>query len=301
MKRLRGVAFVVGVLLLGEASAYAWHVEGRVYCRANGLPIGGVIVRVTEVGGPFTGSGTTDSTGFYSFSLPDVPGTFEATLDLSGVGGGTIVSPGQTVIFSTTDQDPIKTIDWVVDSPSCGELRCWLTGGGAKFSTITGTNLAEHGPQQNFGGNVNPSCDPDPGEGGQWNHLDHPAKLHFQGRAIDVVRCGNVDGIPPGSESPVTPFNFIEYQGTGTLKGIRGNRDDFGTVCFFARAEDRNEPGSTGQRDGSYKDRYFLRVFNCSTQQTLLFLDGNNDPSTVDPVTITDGNMQIHVSSCQAP
>jgi hypothetical protein len=30
-------------------------------------------------------------------------------------------------------------------------------------------------------------------------------------------------------------------------------------------------------------------------------VDVDGDPSTVDPLTITDGNMQIHVSSCEDP
>jgi hypothetical protein len=151
-----------------------------------------------------------------------------------------------------------------------------------------------------FGGNVNPGCNTDSGEGGQWNHVDHRNKLHFQGTAIQVVACGNVDGIPPGSSSSPTPFNFIEFAGTGTLKGITGNKVDFGTVCFSARAEDRNEPGSSGQRDGALKDRYFLEATDCAGT-TLLFLDANEDPAPADPVTITDGNLQIHVSSCTTP
>jgi hypothetical protein len=290
------------IAFLGGTKVAAWEVTGYVYCAGSGLPLEGVIVNVGQVGGSFTGSVTTDSAGFYALSLPDVPADFSATLDLSGVGGGTIVSPNPVpVLFSTTDTDFEKSIKWVVDSPRCTGLACWLTGGGAKFSTITGTSLAERGPQQNFGGNVNPSCDPDPGQGGQWNHVDHTAKLHFQGTIITVDRCGNVDGIPPGSESPVTPFNFIEFHGTGTLKGIKGNKVSFDTVCFVGRAEDRNEPGSSGQRDGAKKDRYFIRVTDCSSGATLLELEDVLQPGASDPVTITDGNLQIHVSSCVAP
>jgi len=118
------------------------------------------------------------------------------------------------------------------------------------------------------------------------------------------VRCGNVEGIPPGSESPVTPYNFIEFTGTGTLKGIKGNKVDYGTVYFFGRCEDRNEPGSNGQRDGAFKDRYFLHVYadpGNPAGSTLLLVDVDHNPATVDPVTITDGNLQIHVSSCDNP
>ena len=166
---------------------------------------------------------------------------------------------------------------------------CWLTAGGAKFSSITGTNVGEHGPNQNWGGNVYPGCSPTAGDGGSWNHVDHVLRLHFHGQAITVVDCGNVDGIPPGSTSPVTPFNFIEFTGTGTLKGIKGNKADYGIVNFWARCEDRNEPGSSGQEDGNLKDRYFIRIYD-NSGNTLLLVDEDGDPTTVDPVTITKGN-----------
>jgi hypothetical protein len=302
MTRRYGAAMAVAFMFIAGTNAAAWHVSGKVYCAGTGLPLEGVIVNVTQLDGTFTGFGISDPSGFYSLSLPDVAGSFSANLDLSAVGGGNIVTPNPVpVLFLTTDADVAETINWVVDSPRCSTLACWLTGGGAKFSTITGTTLAERGPQQNFGGNVYPGCSPDAGQGGQWNHVDHTAKLHFQGRAIIVDQCGNVDGIPPGSESPVTPFNFIEFHGTGTLKGIKGNKVDFGEVCFVGRAEDRNEPGSSGQRDGAKKDRYFIRVTDCSSGATLLQLEDVLLPGDSDPVTITDGNLQIHVSSCDTP
>jgi len=302
MRRLAGITFAaLAALFLGGRTADAWHVSGRVTCPGNGLPLGGVVVNVvgtSESSAGFSGSATTGADGSYFIDLLDFPANYEIALDLSGVGGGTIVSPQPVPFpFELTDTFDAIAIDWLVDSPACQELRCWLTGGGTKFNIYTGGYVAEHGPQVNFGGNVNPGCNTDSGEGGQWNHVDHGRKLHFQGTAIEVVGCGNVDGIPPGSESPPTPFNFIEYQGTGTLRGITGNKNDFGTVCFFARAEDRNEPGSNGQTDGNLKDRYFLEVTDCGGN-TLLFLDEDGDPSTVNPVTITGGNLQIHVSSC---
>jgi hypothetical protein len=84
--------------------------------------------------------------------------------------------------------------------------------------------------------------------------------------------------------------------GTGSLKGIAGNKTNKAEVCFVARAEDRNEPGSTGQNDGAYKDRYFIRVLDCATSAQLLVLEQTTGAG--DPITITDGNMQIRISSC---
>ncbi len=293
MRALRAVLAVSALVF--ASSALAWHVTGHVYCEGTGLPLGGVVVKVQGTNVGFLDSATTDSDGLYNITLLDTPASYSATLDLGGIGGGSVVSPPQPFHFDTTADNFAITIDWVVSSPACARLGCWLTGGGAKFSTITGTLLAEKGPQVNFGGNVNPSCSPDPGQGGQWNHVDKGAKLHFQGTAITVDRCGNVDGIPPGSTSPVTPFNFIDFHGTGVLKGIAGNKVNLDGVCFVGHAEDRNEPGSSGQHDGALKDRYFIRVTDCAGT-TLLVLE--NTPGASDPITITDGNLQIHVSSC---
>ena len=305
MKKLIAMAaFMVASMGLMEGTALAWHVQGTVYCDANlngiidagDLPVSGLTVTVS--GGGFTGSDTTGNYGAGSWAvfLPDTPGSYKITLT-----GNTspIISP-TSLNFSTTADNNVLTINILLDGQGCSELKCWLTGGGVKFSAITHTDLAEKGPLHNFGGNVNPSCSGEPGEGGQWNHIAQKANLHFQGNQIEVVRCGNVTPPPPpGSTSPVTPFNFIEFRGTGTLKGIGGNKADYGTVTFFGRAEDRNEPGGTagGNNAGAYIDRYYLQVTDSGGVVRLnVDVDGVN--STVDPLTITGGNMQIHISSC---
>ena len=99
----------------------------------------------------------------------------------------------------------------------------------------------------------------------------------------------------------MTPFNFIEFYGTGRVQGIKGNRLKVEPAYFWARVEDRNEPGSNGQRDGLLKDRYFLHVFSNPADpngSTLLLVDIDGNPATIDPIAITDGNLQLHISSC---
>jgi hypothetical protein len=105
----------------------------------------------------------------------------------------------------------------------------------------------------------------------------------------------------PGLRIPYEPFNFTEFEGTGTVKGIHGNREDGvpAPISFFARAEDRNEPGSNGAKDGAQIDRYFIHAWSGGT--TWLLVDGDGNPVTIDPVPITDGNLQIHISSCSVP
>jgi len=52
-----------------------------------------------------------------------------------------------------------------------------------------------------------------------------------------------VDTFYPGrGKSPVTSFNDIEFEHPGTLKGLKGNKVDYGTIYYLAQCEDRNEP-----------------------------------------------------------
>ncbi len=316
--RLTKAVFSALLILLLASSASAWRGKGYVYCDVNqdeaiddnDLPLEGVVANVRNVGNTFSGSDATDALGYFSVNLPDAPDSYLETLDAASLPADAVIvaPPGGQSAFTTSDAVHSNRTDWLIDSATCrpdDQLACWLTAGGVKFEPVVGLDLATHGPTTSFGGNVNPGCSPTAGEGGQWNHVAHSEKLHFQGFAIEVVRCGNVPGIEPGSESPVTPFNFIEYQGTGRLKGLRGNRSvNLDPVYFFARSEDRNEPGSNGAKDGADVDRHFLHVYTDPSDpvgSTELLFDIDGDPSTVDPKTITGGNLQLHISSCDNP
>ena len=71
-----------------------------------------------------------------------------------------------------------------------------------------------------------------------------------------------MQGIEPGSKSPVTPFNLIQFRGTGRLQGIGRNPVHLTNVGFFGHVEDRNEPGNErGANAGIDVDHYFLHVF----------------------------------------
>lgn len=300
---------------LGMNAVYACHEEGRVYCDDNengridegDSPLEGVVVNIVNEGGSWSGSDTTDAGGFYSIALVWVPDALIETLDETTLPDDvTYVHPASGQYIYPYPGGPDIYHEWLVDSETChpDSGKCWCTGGGLKYEPITDTFMAERGKKHTLGGNVHPSCDPAPGDGGQWNHLAHSLKLHFQGWTIHTVDCGNVPGIDPGSESPVTPYNYIEFEGTGTLKGIKGNKVDYGTVHFFGRIEDHNEPGSHGAKDGEDIDKYFLHVFSdpgSPAATTLMLVDVDGDPLTLDPVTITGGNLQLHISSCDDP
>lgn len=306
MKPIKFVFAAMVCAALSGVTANAWHLQGKVTC-PNGAPFAGVWVRVVGVSdlGPFDITAETGDDGSYFVGLDAVPGNYTATLDPSLLPpDATIANPGPMATFSVADEkDYIVTIDWVVNSPSACGGACWFTGGGAKIDPLIEIPVATKGKLHSFGGNVYPGCSPTAGDGGNWNHVARgDIKLHFKGTSIRVVECGNAypPAPPEGSTSPVTPFNFIKFEGTGTLKGIQGNKDDFGTVHFFAYCEDRNEPGSKGANDGALIDRYYLRVWDSGGTVRLL-VSGSSDPTVVDALPITAGNLQLHASSCDDP
>jgi hypothetical protein len=310
MKRWSVIAALVVVSFgLLEGRAEAWGMWGHVYCDANfsgaidegDLPLSGITITSISPAGVVSTT-TTDSGGYFHFFVSDETGTH--SVSISGHSGKVIFPttyPAQVVL--TNEASWATDVNFLVSGDACTDnngLKCWLTGGGTKFNPIIGNLVAEKGPAHNFGGNVNPSCSAEPGYGGQWNHVASNSKLHFMGTTIRVLECGNVPGIDAGSESPVTPFNYIVFEGEGWVKGIQGNKNSYDFVTFSARAEDRNEPGSgTEAKAGAYIDRYFLKVNNPLNPATpLILVDVDGDPSTVDPVTITGGNLQLHISSC---
>lgn len=304
MKRMS--TLTVGLLCLAGSvlTANAWFIDGYVRC-PNQAVYKGVTVNVSGAAcnGAFNGSATTDKDGYYILSLPDCPGAFVVSLDMSTLPAGATIVGSSSQTFSTTGEVTFYHGDWSVDSTLCSSAVCWFTGGGAKLDALLNIPVAEKGPKHSFGGNVYPGCSPTAGDGGSWNHVARDLKLHFHGRSIQVVTCGNVTPPPPpGSTSPVTPFNFIEFQGTGTLKGIQGNKADYGEVTFYARTEDRNEPGSKGARDGALIDRYYLRVTDSDGIVRLLInSNASAAPADMDPAPITSGNFQLHISSCDNP
>jgi hypothetical protein len=308
MRRIPTLLTSLAVLALTATAAVACHVGGYVLCDSNGQPLSGIRVDVVATDGTdYSRYAVSNEFGRYDIALLCEPHCYRLTVETPN--GETVVSPASGYFDFCADAATnysVEAPDWRLNSLACpqkNETGCWLTAGGAKFSSITGTDLGDFTKVHNWGGNVYPGCSPYPSDGGNWNDIDNVQRLHFKGTNIEVVRCGNIDGIPPGSTSPVTPVNFIEFQGTGTLKGIKGNKADFGTVYFWAHCEDRNEPGSAGQHDGAGKDRYFLNVFTNPADpigSSVMLVDVDGDPSTVDPVTITDGNMQLHASSCES-
>ena len=300
---LLGVVFIV-VVILSVSATGAWGnncIEVTKDCEDAGRD--GVI----HFSGTVTNCSETDGHWANNVTVVDDHAGLVLTVEWLDVGESASYSGSYIATESPSTNTVIATATFpyfsggpvtltATDSATCEAEevgQCWLTAGGVKF-----TPMIEKGPKDNVGGNVYPGCSPLAGDGGSWTHIDHQENLHFHGTDITVLECGNVPGIEPGSESPVTPYNYIEFEGTGTLKGIGGNKDEYpSTVCFFAHAEDRNEPGNEkalGVDGGDDIDRYFMIVYDCDTDEELLRVDDGEGF----PRTITGGNFQIHISSC---
>jgi uncharacterized repeat protein (TIGR01451 family) len=227
-------------------------------------------------GGTYSGDGVNPTTGVFSPVA-------------AGLGPHTI-----TYTYSDPATQCSGTASIVITVQTC-ELGCWLTAGGAKIADRKGQ------PIHSWGGNVYPGCSSTAGDGGNWDHIAHLLNLHFQGTHIEVIKCGLIPGIPPSS-SPDTPNNYIEFKGTGRLFGVGGNNTNYPLVYFFAHCEDRQEPGSHGQPDPTLVDRYMLNVYtdpNDPVGSSKLLVNGNANPLVVDPLPITDGNMQLHIIPCE--
>jgi len=279
------------------SSSYAWLKFGTVYCDANtngvidtgDLPVQSVLVVVTNVSGTFSNATWTSAQGQFLIQLPDVQDQYVDYVHPLTVSPGTVSVPPFNTFVTSTNQ-LIVTNNFLLENAMCvappppetNNVGCWLTGGG----TIKNSKGK---PLHTFGGVVNPGCSATAAGGGNWNDIDHLARLHFKGLSIEVVDCGNVAG-HQGSSSPKTPFSFIEFQGVGTLKGIAGNKADYGTVQFFAHAEDLGEPGKG-------VDRLYLRVFDGSGTTLLLISSNPGNPLDIAPVNVGTGNLQMH--SCK--
>lgn len=295
MRIISSLGLAVFMLAASTVSSSAWQKVGRVWCDANSnskidvsdVPVQGVLVVVENSSGSFSNAAWTTAEGYFSIPLPDVPDEYVDYIHPDTLPVGTTsVYPAMDTFYTSAKKTTVTNC-FLIKNPECEEKACWLTGGGT-IRNVRGR------PLFTFGGNVNPGCSPTAGQGGNWNVIAHALNLHFRGTAIEVIDCGNVQGFPPGSTSPVTPFNFIDFRGTGILTGVGANRIIPQRVSFVARALDIGEPGGG-------IDRLYLRVVNGQGRTVILISGTPASPTTVSPIPISTGNLQLHISSCDNP
>lgn len=283
MKRLYQLSIGLLIGILYVTSAQAWSLSGGVTC-ASGLPFSGVTINVTGTNcdGPYAASTQTDADGNYLFDFP-CPGAYTASIDMHTLPADATAVTFSQSSFVVDDNFPNNGIYWQVTSAACQvpQSTCRLAGLAAKTEFRSGRLVVS-----GFGGLVRPSC-----QGSNcWDHVDGGKKLNFHSTAIQITNCG--DG-----GTTAQPFHFIEFSGTGTLKGIDGNRANYGTVYFVARAEDRRQFGKTL----SPPDRYFIRIYSNAADpvgSTLVLLGGNTSDPAANTVPITLGELQVRKTTC---
>src|SRR5437773_2317313 len=117
--------------------AYGWHLEGRVQC-PNGSTFKDVTILLSgsNCNGPFSGSASTDSEGYYVIVLPVCDGSYTASIDASTLPADATVTPSGPTSFTINDLNLTATINWSVNSAVCQQAACWFTGGGAKIDPL---------------------------------------------------------------------------------------------------------------------------------------------------------------------
>jgi hypothetical protein len=269
---------------------------GRVFCDANDngrinpadTPVPDVLVVVTNSSGTFSNAAFTDAEGAFSVQLPpgaDLYGDYILRSSLPP--GSRIITPRGQFTTPPADGSNVVTNDFLIQNPRCltfapGDSRCWLTAGGH-------IRNGRGRPGFTFSGAVNPRCRPGPA-GGNFTAVSHPAKLRFRATQMSVVDCGSLP-VSPGSPPSRRPFDFIDFEGVGTLQGFGGNNTNFGMVRFSARAVDAEFPGR--------RDRLYLRVFDGDDRTLLLTSSNTADPLAVAPLALSGGNLQLHTSGCR--
>jgi SdrD B-like domain len=313
---------ICGLLLPALAvTSKAATVSGFVLCDANqngtndigdvGIP--NVMVVVTNENGSFSNSTVTAGNGFFSLQIPNFdplaerqdplsqvyietlnPATLPAgsTIDFPMAITNLIATPAFFIDFAADLTNLVYTSasgtatngNWLINNPDCQvqttTTNCMLNGGGVIRSRT------RNRPDHTFAGNIFSRISPRMIEGGNWVDVAHNLNLMFQSTTIESVRCGELAITPSNRRMPKA--SFIEFSGTGTLKGIGGNRLASIPVLFTARVEDRGQPGMG-------VDRYYLRVFTADGTTLLLVSGDPSNPANIVPVPISSGNLSIQM------
>lgn len=313
MKQLTKMLSLAAALSLWSSAATAHHISGTIVCTETEpvTPLVGVEVNIVGQTLGTTYTAVTDANGNYYQSLPTATEAYAVTI--TAPSGLTITSPvtGEYLlnIFANGIGGPDSHEKVDFDLTGCitpPESLCWMTAGGVKFEPLANEFLAEvktgNGPNDTWGGNVYPSCSQFPGNGGHWNHVSHRLKLHLNGQDQRVIKCGNVPGTAPGTDSPVCDVNFIHWEGWGTISPINGgNTGKKVPVYYEAKVEDRAEPGNLkgAKNQPDDVDRYYIKVWYLNDDLSVGEAVAGFEFGTYDaPIQVTGGNLQIHCTSC---
>jgi hypothetical protein len=296
MKLFRTILLCSLALAFNVRNSRAWTISGFVFCDANqneqidtgDVPVPGVLVVVTNLSGTFSNANfTTTPDGGFVLDVPSGPDSYvEYIHPLTLPGDAFGVLPGGGVYAFTLDETQTNfTGNFLISSASCTNVtpppppvtnNCCVVACGS-FGPKKGK------PLYTFAGSVLPACGCTNGDSGVWEVIAQCSKLHFQGCQFEIVNCGDET-----SSTSSCAIHFIEFQGTGILKGIAGCKANFGLVYFHARAEDHGDRG----------DSLYFRAFDADGNTLLLISSDSTDATDVAPLPICDGKIVVGHDCC---
>ena len=294
--------FFAASLTFGSGTADAWNARGCVYCDTNqdkeidssDILLQGVRVNIDEntnenTGETFAGSDLTEGNGCFWIGLPDSPASFIETLDGATlpVDASYIIPESGEFLFSTTETEWYIYRDWLIDSATCREVGCRVTGGGNDTAGISPDggwdgSLAEDRARSNnnssldyytFGGQAGANTGLPPQPKGEWTHHqkrgpDGSFVFHAgtasapAGTEIAAIVCSDEGYCAPARPAP---NKQIDFAGVGTFKNQNAlpvNSSPLATAnlipgetyhWFEVHIEDLGEPGNE-PRGGNKKN-----------------------------------------------
>jgi hypothetical protein len=290
MKSILSLALGACLALGASQTSHAWDTGGFVLCDANGngqidsgdVPMPGVLIVITNISGTYSNalSFTTTPEGGFIIELPPIPDTYVETLHpLTLPADAVVISPAggaYTFTFDATAQHFLG--NFLVRSASCANLPspppprstndCCITGGGTILK-------CQGKPPYTFSLHAFPGKDGTQ-DTGKLDIIAHNMKLHLDGDVFHIVNCG-------GSGS----CQSIDFEGAGTLKGIAGNKANYGVVYFYAHAEDCGEGKNKN-------DKLYVRVYGADGTVLILISGDMANPLNISPVLTSTGNLQMH-------
>ena len=275
---------------------------GFVFCDSNqngqfdngDTPMPGVLVVVTNTSGTFSNANwTATPDGGFFIPLGTPPDSYVEYIEPATLpSDALIVQPSGGIYMFTTDaNNPEFSGNFLISSSTCTNgappppppptngMSCCLHASGS----ICGPG---HKPAFTFSGTALPSCGSTNGDTGEWKITASGHKLHFEGSVFEIVNCGQDEDAAGNS------FNFIEFQGAGTLKGFGGCKANYGVVYFFAHAEDHGHFCKA-------PDSLYFHVYAADGSSLLLIGGDDNDPTNIVPVALSAGHLVIGTNCCQ--
>ncbi len=292
---IAGLALAAGTLSV----ANAWDTGGYVVCDANqngqidanDSALSGVLVVVTNVAGTYSNaSWTASADGGFVVSLPNQADSYVEYLHpLTLPSDATVVFPSGGVYHFTLDGVTQSNFlgSFLISSSLCASNTP------PPPPTVNSNAFCLNAEATISAGRGKPLCviagEVSPVNGGtnlcgEWVVVSFASKLQFKGQPVDVVDEGE------DTDANGALYKYMEFEGTGTLKGFGGCRANYATVSFYVRVEDHGNSRAT-------PDLIYFRADSADGTTRLLISADSNNPMDIAPVQISKGKVELSVCS----